>query len=342
MWGKALIQIMARFSFHANDKLNTKAIIIFFLSVTCMLPCVASAQEAAIHSLVHAPYQEAVKVGTISNPSIDEASGLAASYQNRDILWVVNDGGNPPTLFALSPQGETIAEFNVENGQNRDWEDLASFSLNNTNYIMIADVGDNFGMRSFYSLYVVKDPDIRKIRLKNGNLLRIVWQIKFQYEDGSKDCEAIAVDTQQKRILLLSKRTKPPILFELPLTKRAPDTILTARPIARLNTLPQPTKDDLKYGNGKYRSLPTAMDLSPDGRTLVILTYQHAYYYRRNANQTWADTFLKKPGIIPLPQPNTGELKLREALCIDPRNGELFVTSEYASAQIYSIKPAGK
>jgi len=281
-------------------------------------------------------------VGTISNPSIIEASGLATSYQNRNILWVINDGGNPPALFALSAQGETVGEFTIENAQNRGWEDLASFCLNDTNFLMIADVGDNFRMRNFYSLYVVKDPDIQKYPSQKDNLLDIAWQIKFQYEDGPKDCEAIAVDPQEKRILLLSKRTKPPILYELPLKLKTTDTILTARRIARLTNIPPPTKGDLKGRNGKYRSLPTAMDLSPDGKTLIILTYQHAYYYRRDTNQTWKEVFLKKPQIILLPHPHTSELKLREALCIDPINGELFVTSEYASAPIYSLKPSGQ
>jgi hypothetical protein len=50
----------------------------------------------------------------------------------------------------------------------------------------------------------------------------VAWRVRFRFEDGPRDCEAMAVDPEQPRALLLSKRTEPPVLYELTLLPGAP------------------------------------------------------------------------------------------------------------------------
>ncbi len=293
-------------------------------------------------TLSAAPYEAAKKVGMITSPLMEEISGLAASSMNEGVLWVINDGGNRPLLFAVSKTGNTLATFQIQNAKNNDWEDLSIYKNNNDVYVVIADVGDNRAERDFCSLYAVKEPVIENRQMKDEILLKAAWRKDFKYTDGPKDCEAMAVDSRNNRILLLSKRTKFPILYELSMGKSDNQPLATARPIAQIRNIPSPTKEDLKSRYGKGMSWPTAMDLSYDGTQLIILTYKDAYYYKRLGNKSWKAVFKHSPLRIILPDPNMGELVQREAICIEGKSGQLFVTSEMLPAPIYQVNPKGR
>jgi hypothetical protein len=90
-------------------------------------------------------FGQVVEVGKIANHAIVELSGLACSRLNEKVLWAVNDGGNQPLLFPVGSDGADLGSVSIIGADNRDWEDVASFMLGNTAYLLIADVGDNFG-----------------------------------------------------------------------------------------------------------------------------------------------------------------------------------------------------
>jgi hypothetical protein len=185
-------------------------------------------------------FGEAVSVGNLANPQINEASGLASSRLYPAVLWVINDGGNDPMLYAVGNDGADLGTFRV------DWEALASFQLQDTAYLLIADVGDNWEQRKTSSLYVVEEPSITKTGLSDDTPVKIAWHIRFTYEDGPRDCEAVAVDVAHQRVLLLSKRGLKPVLYELPLLPVEDDVIAVAQ---RMTTIP-------------HFNWPTAMDLT--------------------------------------------------------------------------------
>ncbi len=305
------------------------------LSMLIVFTLTGSSKAMDSKPLETAPFHRAVRTGVITDPMIQETSGIYASQKNRPVLWVVNDSRNAPVLYAILPDGKRLKECPIEGAiKNTDWEDLAGFQYEGNDFLVIADVGDNKARREFCTLFVVKEPEPG-----TAGPLKLQWQMRFNYEDGPKDCEAVAVDTANKRILLLSKRQKQPVLYELPLVIYPPDTLYTARPIAKISNIPQPTASDLKEKYGKYRSWPTSMDLSSNGRTLFILTYKNGYTYSRKINQTWEEAFQSRPKLIRLPHPNTGELVQREAICIDHETGRLIVTTEKTPSPIYTLDP---
>ena len=51
--------------------------------------------------------------GLILDPRLDEISGLAASHVHPDTLWVHNDGGNAPMLYAIGKRGGVLARFRI-------------------------------------------------------------------------------------------------------------------------------------------------------------------------------------------------------------------------------------
>ena len=164
--------------------------------------------------LACAPQKEpfARLAGLVLDERLREVSGMAASRVHEDVLWLANDGGNDAALYAVSRRGRELARFAVDGVANTDWEDLAAFELDGRHYLLIADTGDNGGLRRTLQLHVVEEP----ATLEDGPL-KPAWSIAFRWPDGARDCEAVAVDAAAGQVLLVSKKRRPPELFALPL-----------------------------------------------------------------------------------------------------------------------------
>jgi len=146
------------------------------------------------------------------------------------------------------------------------------------------------------------------------------------------------VDAAGGKILVLSKRDNPPLLYALPLSPKK-DHVL-AKKIASVQQIPPPTTEDHRQKHGLYRSQPTALDISPDGCRAVVLTYKHAYLFKRPSRGSWVAAFSEQPLTIPLPLPeNFPDLRQREAICFTPDGNSLIVTSEGRGAGIYVLNP---
>ena len=287
------------------------------LVVMAVLIAVAGcATEPTISDPTPQKIGEAVSLGNLANPQITEASGLASSRLYPSVLWVINDGGNDPMLYAVGIDGADLGTFRVDGAGNYDWEALASFELQDTAYLLIADVGDNWEQRKTSSLYVVAEPSITKVGLSDDAAVSVAWHIRFTYEDGPRDCEAVAVDAARRRILLLSKRGLVPMLYELPLQPTEDDAIAVAH---RLTTVP-------------HFTWPTDMDLSPDGRSAVVLTYNSAYLFFRRQNEDWSNAFEKQPQRLQF-----SKLRQQEAACFGFYGKSIYVTSEKLPAPLVRI-----
>ena len=55
-------------------------------------------------------------------PDLLEKAPLAIA---DEVVWTLNDSGNTAVLFALSLQGQILAEVSIGNARNVDWESLA-------------------------------------------------------------------------------------------------------------------------------------------------------------------------------------------------------------------------
>ncbi len=122
---------------------------------------------------------------------LKETSGLCY-FDNR--FWSINDSGGGNTLYSFgSSKSDSIDKRLVRNASNRDWESLDDDSL----FVYIADVGDNFGSRYSLSIYRISKSGLNQggevfcdtIRLtlpeKQTNPQSRAW--------SSHDCEAIAI-----------------------------------------------------------------------------------------------------------------------------------------------------
>lgn len=233
---------------------------------------------------------------SLKNRALDESSGLALSLLDPQILWSHNDSGGLPALYRVGLQGEDLGRVDVPLAMNFDWEDIAAFRYHGAPALLIGDVGDNYSIRDEVSVYAVADPG-------RSNRTQLLWKLAFQYEDGPRDCEALAVDPVSGDILLISKREQPPALYRLPLPDAPPTRPAIAKRIATLPQIPRAGGADFKNHPIAYAylSMPTALDISRDGRFAVVITPKDAYLYLRRGAESWARTFARLPRTIAQP-----------------------------------------
>jgi hypothetical protein len=282
----------------------------------------------------HALASSKLNSGYITSDKISEASGIAVSHINQGILWINNDSGNSATLYAVNAQGSHIATLNISGVTNNDWEDLATFNYQGDNYLLIAATGDNYLKRKKYQLHVVKEP---KLNLSDTDIqvftTKPEWTTNFSYKDQPKDVESVAIDTQNKRVLLLTKRDFPHQLYSLPLIPEKPQKLIFAQALSEIPAFPAPLKSRLGIIDVmNYSNMPTAMDISTDGSMAVVLTYSSAYLYLKNPSDSWIQTFNQEPKRIDFPTLEQGE-----AIGFDPTSKYLYITSEKLPAPILKI-----
>jgi hypothetical protein len=275
----------------------------------------------------------AVRVGELENAALDETSGLAASRRRPDLLWAINDSGAPPRLFALGLDGSDRGTVELTGAINVDWEDLAAFELDGTPYLLVADVGDNVARRSRVVLYVVEEPVLAGDRFAAGATASVAWTIELVYEDGPLDCEAVGVDPVAGRVLLVSKRTEPARLYEVPLRPSGQGRVMAMR-VAEIANLPRPTAADLEEDPqfGAFRAQVTALDVAADGRELVAVTYKDAYRFARDGAESWAEAVSGTPEILALPR-----MVQTEAGAYGAGGAVLYVTSEQRPSPLFRL-----
>jgi len=255
----------------------------------------------------------------LANPDLDELSGLAVSHADATLLWGHNDTGGGPVLFRIGPAGEDLGSTTLRDVQASDWEDIAAFDDAGGPALLIADTGDNFGLRSYSTLYAVRDPG------RSGEPA-LLWRLDFRYPDGARDCEAVAVEPAAREILLVSKRDVPPRLYRLPLPQRTPRAPQVAEFLGLVAGLPEPPtlRERLARPLGPILPhSPTALDLARDGTAAVLVTQLNAYVYRRAPRMSWAQAFSQPPAVLALPR--LGQI---EAAALSPDGRELIVGSE--------------
>jgi hypothetical protein len=254
----------------------------------------------------------------LANPDIDELSGLAVSRADATLLWGHNDTGGGRRLYRIGLDGADLGGVRIDGVQSSDWEDIAAFEDVGGAALLIADTGDNFAMRSWPVLYAVRDPGRR------GRPV-LLWRLDFRFPDGAHDVEAMAVDPRDRAILLVTKRDARPRLYRLALPEGPPATRPTAEFLGEVAGLPTGPTLIERLGSpfASFRDGPSALDISRDGATAVLVTLRHAYVYRRAPGMDWARAFGGAPAVLALP-----DLKQVEAAALSVDGRELFVGSE--------------
>ncbi|MBP1622896.1 MAG: hypothetical protein H6Q07_916 [Acidobacteria bacterium] len=258
------------------------------------------------------------ELSLLKDERIDESSGIAASIRYPGAFWTHNDSGDSARVFLIDKSGKTLATVSIKGASAVDWEDIASFKLGKESYVLIADAGDNVRRRETCVLYVVREPEIdiySGVEEPSSIEAEPVLQISFSYEDGPHDCEAVAVDPTTSIIYLVSKEPGESRVYCMPFPTKESKDPNVAKAVATLNM-----------------QFPTAMDISPDGKRAVILTYVDAYEFSRVGEEAWAQAFSREPRLIKAPARKQGE-----SICYGPDGRTLYLTSEKEHQPLWEI-----
>ena len=278
--------------------------------------------------LLAAAAAASVQPGALANPGIDELSGLTVSRRDTALLWGHNDGGDRPALYRIGLRGEDLGKVVLPDATNLDWEDIASFEDALGPALLIADTGDNFALNPTVTLYAVLDPGWSTEATQ-------LWRLDFRYEDGARDCEAVAVDQAHREIVLVSKRDEPPRIYTLPLPDRQGASVQTARFEGTVHGLVPVTRQQrLRSPNAsRFWQAPTALDFSADGHTAVLITPRNGYLWHRDADQRWAQVLQAPPQVLNLPL-----FQQTEAAALSADGHDLYVGSEGSPAPFAHVR----
>ena len=248
-------------------------------------------------------FSQAVRAGTTPLFVVTEASGLAASRRNNDVLWTHNDSGSDPEVYAFTPAltGGLLGTFPLAGATAVDWEDIAvgpgpDASLT---YLYVADIGDNGGSRNAVQVYRVAEPRVVASGGPfQGQTLRNVERFDFVYPNGSRDAEAMMVDPLTGDLYIVVKSgsgTSPVYRATAPLVAGTTQ-IMTEVAV-------------LQFGGGILPGDPlvTGADITSDGSEIAIRTYDAAFAWRRVGVTPIADALQTTPCSIPQAAEGQGE-----------------------------------
>jgi len=256
----------------------------------------------------------------LTSPAVTEASGLAASPSAEGFLWMINDSGGTPEIHLAETGGTSRGAVTVADAVNKDWEDLAAFTVDGNHCLLIADTGDNGSTRESCTLYIVREPPLPAEGKTLSGKAPILWKITFTYEDGPRDCESVAVDVENAKVILISKRTNPPGVYELPLL---PAKNAIARKIGTTATK-APGIVSIPFANQ-----PTGLDISACHRMAAVITYHGVFLFRRGEEESWAHAFAKKPESL-----GAHRLQQAESVAFSRDGKSIFAVSEKVNSPV--------
>jgi hypothetical protein len=253
----------------------------------------------------------------LRSKALTESSGLAFSYRDKECVWSHNDSGDKARLFAFSSNGKCCGRADLIGVNADDWEDMASFDDGGPRLI-VADVGDNSSKRKSVSLYLFDEPDPRE-----KTKIRSYQHLVVRYADGPQNCESVAVDVANRRILLIQKSPVVATVHEIPLplppSGREADAAVTKIEV------------DAEIIQRLAIPMTTGMDLCRITGDLWIASYLHAFRYPADRRMTLETRLSQIPQMVELP-----DLKQVEAIAIDDL-GRIWVTSEGEPARIQRV-----
>ncbi len=217
-----------------------------------------------------------VLIGSVAASDLPEISGIVESRANADTFWVHNDKGDTARFFAISHSGSLLGAFPLAGAPSGDWEDIAiGPKPGGGNYLYLGDVGDNDSVRPFVTVYRTDEP-----QSTTGATIPAdgYTALHLQFPGGPRDVESLFVDPLSGDMFLITKRTAIPEIYSVP--SAAFDNPGQTATLTSLGNLGGPLRR------------PTAADISPDGRFILVRssnTSYSGYLFERGVGQSVAD-----------------------------------------------------
>jgi hypothetical protein len=199
-----------------------------------------------------------------------ENSGIVKSRQWPDLFWMQNDSGDEPRIYPVRRDGTVYngsrdAESPgvlIGGAINVDWEDIA---VDSSGRVIVADMGNNGNDRRDLVLYVVPEPS------PDADRTAFVRKVFFRYpqqhafpapaDDFNYDAEALFMLGDAAFVC----------------TKHRSDT--TTRVFRIDLSSDRDVQDAELVDSFDVRGQVTGADATPDGRQVVLLTYDALWLF---------------------------------------------------------------
>jgi hypothetical protein len=196
-------------------------------------------------------------------PDIPEASGLAISRRQQDLLWTHNDSGQP-IIYAVGTDGRLRARVRVVGAEIDDWEDIATGSCAGGTCLYIADIGDNKASRARIAVYRIPEP------APGTEVSEAATAFYATYPDGPQDAEGFFVSNSGTLFVVTKGEGSPISLYRFP----APLTENTTARLERVATLSAKARKEDRV---------TDADISADGKWVALRTLEAVDFYRADS-----------------------------------------------------------
>lgn len=145
-------------------------------------------------------------IGTVTDTELIETSGIVVSRTDPDVLWVHNDAGDVPRIFALDRAGETLGTANWDAARG-DMEDIAAgYSDEGTPEIWVGSIGNNNFDRPAIYLYRFDEPAIPDGDPVDQTITDFDT-ITLTYPDLPQNCETLMIDPVTRDVYFVTKDT---------------------------------------------------------------------------------------------------------------------------------------
>lgn len=245
-------------------------------------------------------YKTGQALGELKTDKLNEISGIVESRRNIGVLWLHNDAGDSPRLFAVGLAGNLLAEVAVPGAKAEDWEDVAvgPGPLASKPYLYIADTGDNAASRDQVTVYRAPEPLIDPGLGGVQTSLEQVESFAFRYPDGPRDAEALMVDPLSGDLFVVSKESDGKSKLYRAKAPLQPGSAVEFAKVGKL-----------EFGKGLLvgDELATAADIAADGLHFAIRTRDHAFEWPRLPGESVAQALFAAPCVLPLKSEDQGE-----------------------------------
>ncbi len=254
-------------------------------------------------------------------PGTGEVSGIVPSRQWPGVFWVHNDSGDETRIYPVSRDGKLFKSARgvdkpgvlIGGVINSDWEDIA---LDASGRVIIGDVGNNSNGRRDLALHYVVEPE------PTAGFSGLLKSVFVRYpeqktwpaakDDFNYDCEGIF--TKGDTVYFVTKRRSDTLtrLYRLDNPKPGEVNVLTA------------------VADVDVRGRATGSDATPDGKRLVVLTYDALWMFEAKT-PGGDDWFAGKVWWMPFK-----DVKGAEGVCFDgPDN--ILIAAEEGAGKLYAV-----
>ncbi|HUS34516.1 MAG TPA: hypothetical protein VM680_04110 [Verrucomicrobiae bacterium] len=213
------------------------------------------------------PFTTGAGLATITEATITEISGVAASRRNPGLLWMHNDGA-PYYTYLASTNGSVVATYQFATAID-DYEDIAvgPGPVAGVQYVYGGDIGDNLLIRG--EVRIFRFPEPRVTQTIPGISAAGETVITLLYPDGVHDAEALMVDPITGDLFVVTKEANAFRVY------KATQAQLNSGAVETL-TLVQ---------GGSFGPV-SGGDISPDGTMIVLRHEREARLWGRRAGES--------------------------------------------------------